>query len=258
VTVGGYQGYDGFRSELFTPGQTAYMKAATIGSFPGIINSIIMDDARASVPADWTFKRTMSATTTAVSFYGTDTNSFGTNYYYKAQGGGSSYVQFTPNIIGPGDYHVYQWHPSRANASASVPHIISYNGGTTTVYADQTTNAGDWSLLGTFNFAAGTGGNIRITDGIPESGGVAMADGLKLVFVCPNAPHIDAVNLLPGRQVRLQISGCPGFYAVDAASAPGGWGPLTNIVTTTNRFECTLAPSGQARQFYRARLLWGN
>ena len=258
VTDGGYRGYDGFRSELFTPGQIAYMKAATIGNSPCIINSIIMDDARASVPADWTLKRTMSATTTAVTFYGTDTNSFGTNYYYKTQGDGSSYVQFTPNIIGPGDYHVYQWHPSRANASASVPHIVSYNGGSATVYADQTTNAGDWSLLGKFNFAAGTGGNIRITDGIPESSSVAMVDGLKLVFVWPNAPHIDAVNLLPGGQVRLQISGCPGLYVVDGASALGGWGPLTNFLTTTNCFECTLVPSGQARQFYRARLLWGN
>jgi hypothetical protein len=85
-----------------------------------------------------------------------------------------------------------------------------------------------------------------------------MVDGLKLVFVWPNAPHIDAVNLLPGGQVRLQISGCPGLYVVDGASALGGWGPLTNFLTTTNCFECTLVPSGQARQFYRARLLWGN
>jgi hypothetical protein len=200
----------------------------------------------------------MSATTTAVSFFGTDTNSFGTNYYYKAQGDGSSYMQFTPNIIGPGDYNVYQWHPVRADTSARMPHIITYNGGSTTVYADQTTNAGDWSLLGKFNFAAGTGGNIRITDDIPESSGVAMVDGLKMVFVCPNAPQIDAINLLPGGQVRLQISGCPGAYVVDGANAPGGWGPLTNFVATTNRFECTLAQSGQTCQFYRARLLWGN
>ena len=96
-------------------------------------------------------------------------------------------MQFTPNILTAGDYLCYQWHPYRADASASVPHIINYNGGTTTIYANQQTNAGNWSLLGQFNFAAGTAGYIRVTDGIPEAGAVAMADGVKLVFVPPTS-----------------------------------------------------------------------
>jgi len=66
-----------------------------------------------------------------------------------------------------------------------VPFVINYSGGSTTVYANQQTNDGNWSVLGTFNFAAGTAGNIRVTDAIPESGGVAMADGIKLVFASP-------------------------------------------------------------------------
>src|SRR5205823_219914 len=45
-----------------------------------------------------------------------------------------------------------------------------------------------WSWLGRFNFAAGTNGNVRITDGIPEAGGLAVADGLKLVYVSGPAP----------------------------------------------------------------------
>jgi hypothetical protein len=257
VTAGGYQGFDGFRSEFFTPGQTAYMKAATIGNFAGSINSIIMDDARAERVGDWQQQVTMSATTTTVSFQsGAETTSFGTNYFYKTGGDGTSYVQFAPNIIGPGDYDVYQWHPSRADASASVPHIITGNGRTTTLYADQTTNAGNWSLLGRFNFAAGTGGSIRVTDGIPESGGVAMVDGLKMVFVAPNRPHIDDINVLPGGEVSLQVSGCPGQYSIEAAATVGSWGELTNFIATTNCFDVPLPQPGRAGRFYRAKLIW--
>jgi hypothetical protein len=191
VTAGGYKGSDYFRSELHDLGQWAHIKASTIGIFPGVVNNIVMDDARIGRVGSWTAVKTIDATTgNSVTFsgeFGTDTNSFGTNYFKATQGSGARYLQFTPAILTGGDYLCYQWHPVRADASASVPHIIAYNAGSTTVYANQQTNPGNWSLLGQFNFAPGTAGYVRITDAIPESGGVAMVDGLKLVFVPPTA-----------------------------------------------------------------------
>src|SRR5437879_5151785 len=116
--------------------------------------------------------QTFSQTTTAVTFVGdgsgTDTNSFGTNYLTRTRGNGSGYVQFTPNIVVPGDYDLFQWHPGITNSSSAVPFIINYNGGSSTVLADQQTNGGNWSLLGRFNFLAGTSANIRVTDDFPE------------------------------------------------------------------------------------------
>jgi hypothetical protein len=186
VTAGGYQGSDYFRSELYDINQWAHIKAATVGTFPGVVNNIVMDDARIGKVGAWTAVKTIDATTgNSVSFtgeFGTDTNSFGTNYFKAYQGTGASYMQFTPNILTAGDYLCYQWHPYRADASASVPFVINFNGGTTTVYANQRTNAGNWSLLGRFNFAAGTAGYVRVTDGILEANRVAMVDGLKLVY----------------------------------------------------------------------------
>ena len=41
------------------------------------------------------------------------------------------------------------------------------------------------SLLGQFVFSAGTGGYIRVLDNIPEAAGVAIADGIKMVFISP-------------------------------------------------------------------------
>ena len=66
----------------------------------------------------WTAVKVFGATTTSPSYFGatgSDTNSFGTNYFSKGHGTGSSYMQFTPNIVVPGDYNVYQWHPYVTN-----------------------------------------------------------------------------------------------------------------------------------------------
>ena len=214
VTAGGYQGSDYFRSELYDTNQWAYLKAATIGIFPGTVNTLVMDDARVSRVGAWTLVKTIDATTSGVSFtgeFGTDTDSFGTNYWKAAKGTGAGYMQFTPNILTAGDYLCYQWHPYRADASASVPHVINYNGGSATVYVNQQTNAGDWSLLGRFNFAAGTAGYIRVTDGIPEAGGGAMADGVKMVYVGNATPptiidQSQGTNVFAGQSAAFSVA----------------------------------------------------
>jgi uncharacterized delta-60 repeat protein/uncharacterized repeat protein (TIGR02543 family) len=188
--LGGYCGANFFRADLHDVQQWAYISAGTPGTVAGSVNNVVLDDAGASLVGAAVSVRTFYVVNNTTPLFqgcgsGTDTNSFGTNYLALAQGSGGNYVEFTPNIVVAGDYTVYQWHPYRAEASAAVPFVINYNGGATTVYANQQTNDGNWSLLGTFNFAAGTSANIRVTDAIPESGGVALADGIKLVFASP-------------------------------------------------------------------------
>ena len=256
VTTGGYQGSDYFRSELYDLNQWAYIKASTIGVFSNVVNNIVMDDARITLVGSWTAVRTIDATTgNSVSFtgeFGTDTNSFGTNYWKAYQGTGTGYMQFTPNILTAGDYLCYQWHPYRADASGSVPHIIAYNGGSTTVYANQQTNAGNWSLLGQFNFAVGTSGFIRVTDGIPESGGVAMADGVKLVFVPPTSvpapPSGLGATAVSTNQIDLlwrDNATNETTYIVARSTTAGG--PYTNLAVlphnSTNYANSGLAPA---------------
>ena len=244
VTVGGYQGSDYFRSELYDLNQWAYMKASTIGIFPDVVNNIILDDAGASLVGTWTLVKTIDATTgSTVSFtgeFGTDTNSFGTNYWKAAHGTGTGYMQFTPNILTAGDYLCYQWHPFRADASASVPHIINYDGGSTTVYANQRTNAGNWSLLGRFNFAAGTSGYIRVTDGIAEAGAVAMADGVKMVFLNLPIPAGLTATAVSPFQVNLawpNNSTNATSYTMARSLQPGGpYVDLVTVAANTNNY----------------------
>jgi hypothetical protein len=101
-----------------------------------------------------------------------------------------------------GNYKVYETHPQGNNRTTDAPHTIHYNGGSQTVYVNQTVAGGvaggTFNLLGTFNFAAGTAGFVRITDGFTS--GIAgqtatnvMADAIKFVYVPPIiAPAVTA------------------------------------------------------------------
>ena len=217
-TAGGYRGVNFWRSDLHGAAQWANIKAGSSGNIPGVVNNLVLDNPTATVVGGWTAVKVFGATTTAATYYGatgSDTNSFGTNYFSKAQGAGSAYVQFTPNILVAGDYDVYQWHPFVTNASSSVPHVITHAAGTTTVNANQQTNAGNWSWLGRFNFATGTSGNVRVYDNIPDAGNVAIADGLKFVFGPTSAPVITAQPT--NRTVKV---GANAIFTVTAAGTP--------------------------------------
>jgi hypothetical protein len=194
VTDGGYQGASFWRADLHGAVQFTNIGLATIGAFPAVVNNIVIDDPTATAFGLWLPIRTFYNGKFYGNGSGTDTNSFGTNYL-AAAGTGSGWVDFRPRILVGGEYKVYEWHPFIDVASAAVQHIIEHAGGASTVYADQRTNSGRWSYLGTFPFTAGTNGVIRVMDQVPEIDGVAIADGIKLVFVPPLSPPTGPTGL---------------------------------------------------------------
>jgi len=185
ASPGGYRGVSFWRADLHAPAQWAHIKAATIGEVAGVVNNIVLDDRQGSVAGSWTAVRAFDNGL----FFGcgssTDTNSFGTGYLVHSPGTGESFVEFKPTITVPGNYDIFQWHPFRTDASARVPFVIAHHGGSTTVYANQQINPGNWTWLGRFDFSYGTDATIRVMDEIPETNAVAIADAVKLVFVPP-------------------------------------------------------------------------
>jgi len=179
---GGYRGASFWRSDLHGIGQWKFIKDGPIGSAAGVVADIVLDDAEAAASGSWSVVRTFSNGLFFGSSCGTDTNSFGTNYLVHTPGTGDSFVEFKPTIPVSGEYRVYQWHPLRTDASSRVPFIIRSPVGEETAYANQTTNAGNWSFLGQFNFSAGTNCAVRVTDEIPEPKGVVMVDAVKFVL----------------------------------------------------------------------------
>ena len=176
ATSGGYQGINWWRADLHTSAQWTSIGNGNVGNAMGTVNDIIMDNISA------TFVGTWSSGTSSTDKYATD-------YRYKGQGTGASYAQFKPSIWTGGNYQVYEWHPAGSNRASDAPHVITYTGGSTTINVNQQLNGGAWNLLGTFNMAKGTGAkHVRVTDNIATSGQLAMADGIKFVYVAPAAP----------------------------------------------------------------------
>jgi hypothetical protein len=187
-TAGGYRGINYWRADTIGSNQWLNISGGTSGNFSNIVNNIVLDDARASYVGAWNAVKVFGATTTSPTFYGafgtngTDTNCFGTNYCWKGQGSGAAFAQFRPNILIPGNYDVYQWHVFYTNASAGTPFVIGTPGGTNTVFVNQQTNAGNWTLIGRFNFSAGTNNFIRVLDNFSDATNFAIVDGLKLMY----------------------------------------------------------------------------
>ncbi len=184
-TAGGYRGINYWRADTIGTNQWANIAAGNSGNFSNVVNNLMLDDSAATYTGAWTAVKVFGATTTTPTYYGatgTDTNSFGTNYCFKTQGGGAAYAQFTPTILIPGNYDVYQWHVFLTNASAGTPFVIGTPAGTNTVFANQQTNSGNWSFVGRFNFAAGTNNFIRVLDNFSDAANLAVVDGLKLMY----------------------------------------------------------------------------
>jgi uncharacterized lipoprotein YddW (UPF0748 family) len=141
----------------------------------GVVNDLIIDNPAARVVGSW------STGTMASDRYGSD-------YQYKSQGSGAAYLQFTPLILTAGNYRVYEWHSAGSNRSTNGPYAVTFFGGNQTIYMDQQVNGGQWNLLGTYNFAAGTSGYVRVTDAFADGGKVVIADAIKFAYVPPTFP----------------------------------------------------------------------
>jgi RHS repeat-associated protein len=115
---------------------------------------------------------TWNTTSTGTGFQG---------YDYATHGGGTGANTFTWNTVIPqdGNYTVYVKYPSVSNAASNAQYTVNYNGGSTTVTVNQTTNAGNWISLGKFAFSAtGSGQRVTLSD---NANGTVVADAVKVV-----------------------------------------------------------------------------
>lgn len=171
----------------------------------GGVSDLIIDNPQATIVGSW------SIGNTAPGRYGPD-------YRYESPGTGANYVHFAPNILTAGNYAVYEWHSVGSNRTTEGPHVITHKNGTTTVIVNQRVNGGQWNLLGTFAFNAGTDGYVRITDAFAAaSGSVVIADAIKFVFV----PEPPVIVSQPAN--RIANAGQSASFNV----VVGGWPPFT-------------------------------
>ncbi|MFN7141148.1 MAG: family 10 glycosylhydrolase, partial [Limisphaerales bacterium] len=183
---------------------------------------IIIDNPSATVVGTW------STGTSATDKYGSD-------YRFKSGVTPGAYLQYTPNIPSSGAYEVYQWHSQGSNRTTNAPYVINHSGGSATVRVNQQVNGGKWNLLGTYNFAAGTAGYVRIQDDFPDTAQVVMADAVRFVKVAvsaPSAPSGLSASAVSSSQINLSWtdnSNNEDNFIVARSTTSGG--PYTDIAT---------------------------
>jgi type IV pilus assembly protein PilY1 len=109
---------------------------------------------------------------------------FNGSSYFSSDAGATAV--WTPNLPVAGTYGVFIYWASGDgwDRDASAQYTIHDTMGDHVFVRDQRVNYGQWNLMGTFNFAAGTSGYVRLTRG---AGGATSADAVKFVNMSSGA-----------------------------------------------------------------------
>jgi hypothetical protein len=148
-------------------------------------NSIIVDDADATgvnIQGTWT------SSTAVAGYWGTDYLTDG-----NSNKGGSS-VSFTPTLPSNGVYQVYLRWTADANRATNVPVDIIYPAGTNTVMVNQQVNGGQWVLLLTTNFNAGTSTSVVIRN--TGTTGYVIADAVQFLLAGAPTTSVEVISSL--------------------------------------------------------------
>lgn len=234
-----------FEGQLFDPPSDGYITFADFAAaISNNVNAVIVYNADPSgvvINGSWTLSDT-------------DNGYWGDTYLDDGNSGkGSKTVAFTPTLPQRGDYRVYAWWPASANNATDTPMTVNYAGGSTTVYANQTQNGGQWVLLGTWNFDAGTNGSVIVSDA--GTSGHVIANAVRFVEVTPSAPFVLETTSQSSGQIILKWSSIIGFaYQVQYENTVLGsnWHNIGPPITATAPVTSfTDDPGGITSRFYR-------
>lgn len=131
-------------------------------------NIVYVDNTAAVATGTWT------SSTSSPGYYGTN---YMTDGNTGATGGKS--MRYSPNLSLAGAYDVYVRWSSGTNRASNTPVDVNYDGGSSSYRINQQVDNGVWKYLGTYDFAAGTGGNVVIRN--DSANGYVIADGVKFV-----------------------------------------------------------------------------
>jgi hypothetical protein len=153
---------------------------------------------------------------------------------------GSS-ARWSPELPSDGTYQVWAWWSAeRADGSffdrdSAADYVVHHSSGATTVVVNQDLNSGQWNLLGTFTFQAGTAGYVELLRN-SANGLSTIADAVKFVMTAP--PEVIVDNLDAG----FSTTGTWGESA--AVDEYNGSSRNSNIVGNTARWTPQLLSTG--------------
>ena len=136
---------------------------------PAFANIIVMDN---SDPGFTVLSQTWSVSSA--------TGQFGTNYHYKLTSDSpAGEVEWRPVFPFDGTYEVAVYYRTTGiGRPRDAQYTIEYAGGSDSVTIDQQVNGSTWVVLGTWPFAAGNTGRVRLTSAA-EAGKTIVADAVR-------------------------------------------------------------------------------
>ena len=97
---------------------------------------------------------------------------------------GNTYMIWRPEITIAGAYHVYYILPDgtadSANLASDAHYTVGYESGTDEQRISQRGTGGTWKLFGTYNFALGTGGYVKLSTDVDSTN--TMGDAIKFEY----------------------------------------------------------------------------
>jgi len=158
--------------------------------------------------------------TTAAGHYGDD-------YRFRlttATGAAFGEVEWRPNLPAAGLYEVAIYYPQGSNRANNAPFTVHYANGSQTFAVNQRQNGGQWNVLGTFEFDAGTTGRVTLTNQANAS--VVIADAVRFMLTTGDVELTMAVSPM-GTGTTTPAVGGPypqalnAIVPIAAAPAPG-------------------------------------
>ena len=133
-----------------------------------------------------------------------------------ASGRKEAAAEWIPEFVKGGEYAVYVAYRSFANSTSAARYIVEHKGGTSEFTVNQKMGGGTWIYLGTFDFAAGSGGKVRLvssTDGsVTSADAVRFGGGMGNVARGNFAETSGLPRYLEAARYSLQWYGAPRKY----------------------------------------------
>lgn len=193
---------------------------------------------------------------------------WGTDYRWSSTTNQSDWARWTPTLPEAGWHDVYIWYTDGANRASNAVFTVHHQSGETQFIVDQTQAGGQWNLLGSFAFTAGTAGWVTLTEEGTTPGKVVIADAVRFE---PGVTGIEHDSETPVQQASvLTVAPNPGRSFTVTVRMPEGCSWSVSVYDITGRLVETLTdgssggnvlqwdPSGLPAGVYTVSVLAGS
>ncbi len=121
--------------------------------------------------------------------------------------GSGNYATWRPDIPSAGNYKVYVWYDYSSRRDTNALYTVHHSTGDFTVRLNQKVDYSQWVELGSFDFAAGTGGYVRVKRDGSSTGTSTSADAVRFESTGGGGVEVDETDTLLSKLYAMSPNG---------------------------------------------------